>query len=118
MCEGVYGHTAVYHSLTAAVYVYGGYEFTAQRAAFSNSLFSLLLIVYEGMYSGRWNRIMSADSSQVFTCCDCFTNCFTNATRATCQLLVSENGPNPFPGHMLYKVTKPDSILCAILMLF
>ena len=65
LCEGLYGHTAVFHNATGAIYVYGGYEVTAEGAGLSSSLYCVLLMMRDGVYDVRWRRIISTDNSQV-----------------------------------------------------
>jgi Kelch motif len=38
---GLYGHSAVYHELSKAIYVHGGYEYSTDRAAVSGNLYVL-----------------------------------------------------------------------------
>jgi len=38
---GLYGHSAVYHEPSKAIYVHGGYEYTTDRALVSSNLYVL-----------------------------------------------------------------------------
>ena len=55
----------MFHNATAAIYVYGGYERRTDRAALSNSLYSLQLTKRAGFYEMTWNRIVATGSGQV-----------------------------------------------------
>ena len=61
----MFGHTAVFHNATAAIYVYGGYERRTDRAALANSLYSLQLTKRAGLYDITWYRIVATGSGQV-----------------------------------------------------
>ena len=64
--EGVSGHSSVWHNASAAVYVFGGYELTAETAALTNSLYSVHLTHHQDTVSAvHWNRLTSPDHHEV-----------------------------------------------------
>lgn len=40
-CLGLYGHSAVYHQESRAIYVYGGYEYQTDKSVVSDHLYSV-----------------------------------------------------------------------------
>lgn len=66
MCIGLFGHSAVFHNATSAIYLYGGYVVTAESAGLSNDLYNVQLIKrQDGIYGVWWKRIRSTDNNQV-----------------------------------------------------
>jgi Kelch motif len=67
-CEGLYGHSAVFHEAGNAIYIFGGYEYFVNSLAVSKSLYVLDLSDVMNHYNSSWNILPSNNGIQVIVC--------------------------------------------------
>ena len=54
---GLYGHSAVYHPNSSAIYVFGGMEYQMDKSVITNRLYALSLNLSPDSPMGRWNLL-------------------------------------------------------------
>ena len=54
---GLYGHSAVHHPKSTAIYVFGGMEYQMDKSVITNRLYALSLNLSVDPPTGRWNLL-------------------------------------------------------------